>query len=147
MYFLWSKGENELHFSIFWEPVICKQEVKKGRLSLLFKARWWNYKLHHQLLLGHHSSKNRLKYIHWILCQQWSYISTGVRFYSLVTQRIKEFDCLHADYHDRHSEDFIPNILPLNVSSSSSFPNTMPRSWTAQVWNCTRNITSRHGLR
>lgn len=32
--------------------------------------------------------------------------------------------------------------LPLKVSSSSLFPNTTPRSWMAQVWNCTLNITS-----
>ncbi len=30
MYFLWSKGEDKLHFSIFWKPVVCTQEIKKG---------------------------------------------------------------------------------------------------------------------
>lgn len=30
MYLLWSKGENKLHFSIFWKPVICTQEIRNG---------------------------------------------------------------------------------------------------------------------
>lgn len=25
MNFLWSKGKNKLHFSIFWKPVVCTQ--------------------------------------------------------------------------------------------------------------------------
>lgn len=25
MNFLWPKGENKLHFSIFWKPVVCTQ--------------------------------------------------------------------------------------------------------------------------
>lgn len=28
MYLLWPKGENKLHFSIFWKPVICSEEIK-----------------------------------------------------------------------------------------------------------------------
>lgn len=33
MYFLWSKGENKLHFSIFWESVVCRKGIKKkGKL-------------------------------------------------------------------------------------------------------------------
>lgn len=37
--------------------------------------------------------------------------------------------------------------LPLKASSRSSLPKTMSRSCTAHVWNCTRKITSRVGLR
>lgn len=31
MYFLWSKGENKLHFSVFWKPVVCTQRINTQR--------------------------------------------------------------------------------------------------------------------
>lgn len=40
MYFLWSKGENKLHFSIFWKSIICKEKKKKiNRESFLFISK------------------------------------------------------------------------------------------------------------
>lgn len=33
MYFLWSKGEDELNFSIFWKPVICTKESSRRQDS------------------------------------------------------------------------------------------------------------------
>lgn len=55
MNFLWSKRENKFHFSIFWKPVICTQEIKKKDSEPLAMWKWLT--VHYQSLLRHYSNK------------------------------------------------------------------------------------------
>lgn len=87
MYFLWSKGENKFHFSIFWKPVICTQEIQgKKSLSLWQKVEMINC----------------TSSIIPEALQQQIYSKTTGQKASLAIHFYKMFDLLHTDYKDSH---------------------------------------------
>lgn len=116
MDFFWSKGKYKFHLSKIRESVIWFEDEIKKKEKKMRSC-----------------SKQRQE-ISTYGCKSYWQIWSSNRFNRYCTHY-----GLFSGYLGMSS-------LPLKVSSNSSFPKTIPKSCTAQVWNCTRNITSRCGL-